>query len=695
MGGPWRGDTVGGSSGLGSSADNPYDVVVYMANFAGICAAIAAKRQGARVLLINPREDIGGMPVSGVAFTDSQSGTFMRSTITGIVAEIYNNADKIYNFGLQDYYRVNNYSCENKVMQVILNRMLQKEDIQVHNYVKITGLAKSGTTISSVTTDTMGTIYAKQYIDATYWGDLLPLAGCSYTVGREALAQYTETGYQAGTITAAANQPTNPVDPYIIAGDSASGLLPYVQAGTLQANGNAETTVQAMGMRLAMTNDASKIAFPAPSNYNPANYELFRRHLVANGSGWTNATDVLNFQNGFPAIPPATINKRDANNKGIFSLDYIHPDSTRYATATWDERAQINEDILQYTLGWFYFLQYDTTPATVAAVPAALRTSMLTWGLCPDEFVDNAGMSYYPYPREGRRMIGDFVVKAQNIGALNAFTDQVAQAYYAFDSHPCQNLASAGILKQEGAMTGAQVSIVGNRIPRRIYMPKVSECTNLAVVCAGSMTHAAYCAIRLEPIFGNIAEGAGINAALAAQKGTTLQGVTDADVLYYQDIYGWRNYGGASLSADGTYNQGTVVTVGTWGTSATYICGTTTIATCNATSATNTKEFQPTLQESTLYDVYVRFVDTSTTTRGTPTFTVKSQGSTVFTTTLNETYTAEGGYWPHLGQFFFKAGDATNNSVMITHDNTANATNIAGMIFIPARNNPKNKRTIL
>ena len=61
---------------------------------------------------------------------------------------------------------------------------------------------------------------------ATSWQQ----AGVSYTVGREANAQYGETlnGMRAET---PKHQFTVPVDPYVKPGDPASGLLPFVQPG--------------------------------------------------------------------------------------------------------------------------------------------------------------------------------------------------------------------------------------------------------------------------------------------------------------------------------------------------------------------------------------------------------------------------------------------------------------------------------
>jgi hypothetical protein len=63
------------------------------------------------------------------------------------------------------------------------------------------------------------------YLDCTYEGDLMAAAGVPYQVGREGNAVYGETlnGVQLGSTK---HQFLRPVDPYVVPGDPASGLLP-------------------------------------------------------------------------------------------------------------------------------------------------------------------------------------------------------------------------------------------------------------------------------------------------------------------------------------------------------------------------------------------------------------------------------------------------------------------------------------
>jgi len=59
------------------------DVVVYGATPGGIAAAVAAGKSGAKVLLVEPTERVGGLVTSGLSHTDfhsleSLSGTFLE-----------------------------------------------------------------------------------------------------------------------------------------------------------------------------------------------------------------------------------------------------------------------------------------------------------------------------------------------------------------------------------------------------------------------------------------------------------------------------------------------------------------------------------------------------------------------------------------------------------------------------------------
>ena len=88
------------------------------------------------------------------------------------------------------------------------------------------------------------------FIDATYEGDLMAAAGVDYHVGREANSVYGET--LNGVQTDArhhGHQFRKPIDPYVVPGDPASGLLPRIspdrRARTARATAASRPTASA------------------------------------------------------------------------------------------------------------------------------------------------------------------------------------------------------------------------------------------------------------------------------------------------------------------------------------------------------------------------------------------------------------------------------------------------------------------
>ncbi len=67
-----------------------YDVVVYGDSSGAVTAAIAAKREGRSVILVNPTAFPGGMSASGLGASDFLG---KRNTFGGIASEFYDESD--------------------------------------------------------------------------------------------------------------------------------------------------------------------------------------------------------------------------------------------------------------------------------------------------------------------------------------------------------------------------------------------------------------------------------------------------------------------------------------------------------------------------------------------------------------------------------------------------------------------------
>ena len=144
---------------------------------------------------------------------------------------------------------------------------------------RILSADKQGTRIESIrlqnTDKCFGrtVVRAKQYIDCSYEGDLMARAGVSYVVGREDNATYGETWN--GVHMRPTHQFPDGVDPYVIEGDSTSGLLWGISDGTLAAEGSGDDKVQAYNFRICLTDVAeNSIPIERPADYDSTRYEL-------------------------------------------------------------------------------------------------------------------------------------------------------------------------------------------------------------------------------------------------------------------------------------------------------------------------------------------------------------------------------------------------------------------------------------
>lgn len=482
------------------------DVIVYGATPGGFCAAIAAAREGASVILLEPTDHVGGVNTGGLCFSDSNQT--VRSTVLGLFEEWHLRVEADYQSrGVALPYKVSEkdhkpWTYEPHVAAKITRQMLDEAGVKVLTKQPVTKVAKTGAHITGIRTRD-SSFSAKLFIDTTYEGDLMAAAGVSWTIGREGRKDFGEplAGKQY------------PKAKLSISGVDAEGRpLPLITTEDAGADEAGDKNVMVYSFRLCVTKDpANRVPFPRPASYDPARFEVVRRYYAQEKKPhllWD--------------LYPLPGNKFDANN-GIgkqFSMGLVGA-CNGWSEADEEGRAKIWEEHKQYTLELYHFLSTDP------AVPEALRQQMSELGLCRDEFAEYGHWSPQLYVREGRRMVGEYVLSQKDIMEDPKKDDPIVVSSFPIDSHDCQRVGTRGMVVDEGTIM--PVRMAGRRhgypyhVPYRAITPKADECDNLLVPVALSCTHVGISSIRVEPTWMILGQSAGIAAALAAKQNVAVQ----------------------------------------------------------------------------------------------------------------------------------------------------------------------------
>jgi hypothetical protein len=481
------------------------DLVVYGGTASGVITAYSAAREGLHVILLEPRTHLGGMVTGGLSATDL--GQF--KVIGGYARDFYMQAAAHY--GVHDLDRPENWRSEPHVDEAIFRKMLMDAGVEVHFHEKLKehgGVQAHGQRIDSITTMDGRQWTAKVFADCSYEGDLMAQAGVKYVYGRESVSDYDEdlAGVRAHT---PAHQFTWPLSAY----DDQHHLLPEIHPGPLAEPGSADKLVQAYNFRLILTNDpAHRLPFPRPKRYDASRFALLRRYLSEFEKNRGRAPNFHDVTNPIP-IPH---DKADFNNNGPVSTDYIGH-SWNYPDGSYAEKQAIWDDHLNYTQSFFYFLSHDPS------VPPSLQKEVNEWGLSKDEFQDSDHWPNQLYIREGRRMVGKYVMRQADLQSARTKPDSIGMGSYNSDSHNIQRVARADdSVTNEGDV---QVPVQPYEIPYRALTPERSQVQNLLVPVCLSATHVAYSSLRMEPQYMIMGQAAGVAASLSIRDGLAVQDV--------------------------------------------------------------------------------------------------------------------------------------------------------------------------
>ncbi|SKB00441.1 FAD dependent oxidoreductase [Prosthecobacter debontii] len=497
------------------SASDPikteYDLVVVEATPGGIATAVRAAREGLSVLLLNRTQHLGGILANGLGVWDTQyegkrSPIYdeVRRSIMEHYRTTYGEKSPQYQAAQPGKSGHTNGRFEARVAERILTELVHREpNITVLKGFVPVKLEREGRLLTKLhlaawgQPDTPLEIQAASYADCSYEGDLLPLAGVEYRVGRESRDEYQEP--HAGRIYMQASKtPPDEATAQMAEKHDRLNLRQFPGFQIIvkpESTGEGDSNVQAFNYRTTLTSDpANRLPVEKPADYDP---EFLK---------------TLEFGSIVSPLP---------NQKIGWNRPQLIGPHQAYVEGDWKTRRQVMDQHWNATMGLLYFLQNDPS------VTPERRKFFGAYGLAKDEFVDNGHRPHEFYVREARRLRGRYVITQHDfmlkLGAdrAPAHADSIAFAEWYMDTHACTP-GKVGTSLDEGKMMLHHETFPA-QVPYRALLP--SEVDNLIVPVCVSSTHVAWGAIRLEPIWMQIGESAGYACALAKQTETTLAGV--------------------------------------------------------------------------------------------------------------------------------------------------------------------------
>jgi len=490
------------------------DVCVYGGTPAGCVAAMTAHQEGASVILVEPSRWLGGMLSAGIKPAQDCPIPAAAGGLT---------SSAVFGFGDNPH-----------DVQQAFQDWIASAGIEVIFEHRVRAVTREGNRITAIQLETSspdkwgvplpasesiaaGEVRAAVFIDASYEGDLMALAGVPYRTGREARDAFDEE--------VAGVQPvTNwtPIDPYVVPGDSTSGLLPLLEQDHGLPIGAADDYTQAYNYRFYVTTDPTRRAeLTPPDGYSPADYELVRRYVAD-----------LDLE-ALRGIFPGWMNSGEYNYQRA-SLVTNAPlgVSREYQDSDWDARSRIWRHHLDYLRGLHHFLSTDP------AVPAEFRAETAAYGLDASIFPDTDGWPPQLYVRVARRLDGVYTLTHADVINQTGPTDSIGLALFGVDVYPVRRIPQRNASGELGVATEGDMFIGGHLgtgepypVPYRAITPKQSDCANLLVPICLSATHIAYAATRMEPVFCVLAESAAV-AAVQSLRGQT--DVQDLDISKLQ-----------------------------------------------------------------------------------------------------------------------------------------------------------------
>jgi hypothetical protein len=439
------------------------DVAVYRATAAGVAAAVAAREAGASVVLVEPRDHIGGMVSGGLSWTDVGD----TRALGGFARRFYQ--------AVADHYDAELFELrgpEPHVAEQILTGMLDGVD---------------GVDVVDELPE------AAVYVDASYEGDLLAQRGLPFAVGRESRDLYGERW--AGRQPAYRPSKHN-FDVLLSPFRDDGSLLPHVQDDPEERLGEGDGALQAFGFRVCLT-DRDPIPFEEPDAYDPAEFELLDLYRAARPEAPLLGLvhDLLpNGKCDVNSIGPFSLNVLDGSNR-----DYLaDPDRVRAHHLAYTQRFLYHVSPAGWGLCSDEFVDGGGWPHQLYVREA--RRLLGAYVLTEHDLVES-------------RQHDDAVA----LGSYNIDIREVARTWRLLPEFtPTPAVFNEGYLS---------VPVAPYPIPYRTLTPCRDDASDLLVPVCLSASHVAFASVRMEPTYMLLGFAAGLAAAQAARRGVAVQDV--------------------------------------------------------------------------------------------------------------------------------------------------------------------------
>ena len=527
------------------------DVCVYGGTASGVMAALAAEKEGACVIIVEPSRWLGGMTGGGINHLDwgkgdTVGGSTYKILTDGLEQQVRGHGGHaVVGVGNKEYRERFKKALRGRGITVIYDHRLGK--VQVGNAIidsptrqrpmginDAIALNKHASSIQSITLDYAPvdetgcpiaepkkhdaiSISAKVFIDCSYEGDVLGMSGVRYTWGRESCKHYDES--LAGV---RPNLWVHDIDPYVVPGDPESGLVPFVQDRELGPLGSADTLSMGYCFRHEFDMSGKGIPIPEPTHFDPAEFEVYRRAI-------RDSVDIFSNRHMRTTLNKFTVHKKAPfvggaqSNRNLMGST-VYGCNEEYPNGDWATRSKIWKFHQEFLVNSIHFAKTDPL------APQSMKQRAMKTSFRKGVFDETGGWPNQLYVRQARRMVSSYVVTQKDLEGKTDPPHTVGLAAYGVDDWPYAVVVEDGKV----ALQGGAFSIVyldngkyngSYKIPYEAIVPRKGECDNLIVPVCVSASHIAFTSLRMEPVWMVLGESAGVAAAMAVKADIPVQDV--------------------------------------------------------------------------------------------------------------------------------------------------------------------------